>query len=847
MSAAWRLVFADASAGLAACAAAIAILALARRAAAGWRAMALRGAITLLIATAIADPRLVPTMSGDVIAVLDTSSSLAPEALATVWPSGTPNASARLSFGDRSASPLGAAIDLAVRALPDGGRVLVASDGAATDGDRASRSAAAAVARGVSIDAVALAPRPGPDAAVIGIRAPNTWHDGDIGQVEVSVAASTELSATVRLTLDERTVGERRITTGPRPVTVAFNPNVPPGNGPWRLQASIAAPGDREPGNDRRAWVVQRAPTLNVLVVGDSPEAIGLADVLTAAGITTAVLGPTRLGGRLSALARWDACVVVDLPASAFGVDQLATFEAMVTEHGQGLVLTGGRQSFLQGGWRGTALARLSPLLLAAPPQGDREAVALLLMVDRSASMAGGDVATHLTKLDLAREAAVLAAEVLQPGDTLGILAYDTEAAWVLPLTVVGEGARRVDVDSALRSLTAGGGTLIESALAIGLPALAAARAPTRHAVLLSDGRDASESTAALEAAVGAARAAGVTFSTLGIGRDADPELLGRLAQIGRGRAYVAVEAGDLPRLTVEESEIVRARAERSGSFRAQRVDDGPASLLSGVDVGALPPLSGYLALRPRPDADVALESPTGDPLLSGWQVGLGRVAAWASDVGAEWASAWPGDASARNLWLRAVRWTARSRAASALDANAQTDDATGRTVVTVQAMDDDGAPLDLAAATLVITSTEGASTADLRSVGPGLYAGVVTLQRIGAWPAAVRVAKGDVVRTSALTVARGFAPELAPGAHADARLAAIAAAGGGAVIDAVSARGSAAHDRAPLVLWPWLVALAAALWPLDVALQVNARQGTGRQRFGKGRGPSIAPDELGA
>ncbi|MFN8424403.1 MAG: hypothetical protein U0470_13855 [Anaerolineae bacterium] len=142
---------------------------------------------------------------------------------------------------------------------------------------------------------------------------------------------------------------------------------------------------------------MQRAPAPSVLVVGDSPEAVGLADALAADGVRTAVRGPARFGGRLSALAEWDACVVVDLPASAFGVDRLATLEAMVSERGQGLILTGGRQSFLQGGWQGTALSRLSPLLLAAPPHGDREAVALLLLVDRSASLAGGDLSTRLT------------------------------------------------------------------------------------------------------------------------------------------------------------------------------------------------------------------------------------------------------------------------------------------------------------------------------------------------------------------------------------------------------------------------------------------------------------------
>ncbi|MFN8424404.1 MAG: vWA domain-containing protein [Anaerolineae bacterium] len=248
---------------------------------------------------------------------------------------------------------------------------------------------------------------------------------------------------------------------------------------------------------------------------------------------------------------------------------------------------------------------------------------------------------------------------------------------------------------------------------------MAAANAPTRHAVLLSDGRDAGESAADLESAVASARAAGVTFSTLGIGRDADPELLGRLAQIGRGRAYVAVDAGDLPRLTVEESEIVRARAERTGSFRAQRAGDGPQPLLAGVDVGALPTAPGLPGAaaagvgrrRSRnPDGRSAAVRVAGRPRAGGGMEQRRR-----RGVGDGLA----GRCRRASRWLRAVRWTARRRAPREPDAAAETDDATGRTVVTAEAVDDDGEPFDSAAASLVITATEGASTTAMANVGP--------------------------------------------------------------------------------------------------------------------------------
>ncbi len=821
MNTAWRLALDAPTAGAIAALVALVAAAAARRAH-GWRAAAVRLAVGGLLAAALAEPVLAPSSPAARAVLVDASLSLAPGAAATAWPQGLSGVPV-LWFGDRTESPLAAAIDVAAGAAAGGGLV-VASDGAATDGAAAEGAARAAAARGVQVDAVALAGRAGTDAAVTSLAAPALWRGGETVSVIVGVVATQPVTGSVELALDGRAAHRAPAAIGRAPSTVAFDIELPPGSGPVRVEARVAAAGDREPANDRRHWVIQRAAPPRVLVIGDSAEAVGLADALLAAGLPTAVFGPTRLSSRLSAAAPWDVVVVVDLPAAVFGIDQLATLEALVAGRGHGLVLTGGRQSFLQGGWRGTALARLSPVTLEAPPHGDREAVALLLMIDRSASMAGGDQRAPFTKLDLAREAAVLATEVLQPGDAVGVLAYDSAAQWLWPLAPIAAGGGRGPVEDALRRLAAGGGTLIEQALAVGLPALAAADAPTRHAVLISDGRDAAESAAPLVAAVTAAHARGVTFSTLGVGRDADIELLARLAELGRGRAYRAVDAGDLPRLTVEESEIVRARAERSGAFRAQRTADADGgAMVAGVDIGALPELRGYLALRPRPEAVVALASPAGDPLLAGWQVGLGRVAAWTSDVGGAWAEGWPSDPAGRAALVATLRWAARRPGAAGIDAAAQTDDASGRTRVVARAVDAAGGPLDLAAATLVVTGTEGASRTALAEVAPGRYEGTITLPRPGAWPAAVEVARDRRVAAAALTVARGYPPELVPDGDAAARLARLAAAGGGDVVAPAAVRAPASGRPRPL--WAWFAALAAALWPLDVGLQLAARR----------------------
>jgi hypothetical protein len=52
-------------------------------------------------------------------------------------------------------------------------------------------------------------------------------------------------------------------------------------------------------------------------------------------------------------------------------------------------------------------------------------------------------------------------------------------------------------------------------------------------------------------------------------------------------------------------------------------------------------------------------------PLFARWQLGLGQVAAWTSDLGARWAAAWSRWPAYEKLWAQVARATMRRRAAS--------------------------------------------------------------------------------------------------------------------------------------------------------------------------------------
>jgi len=796
---------------------------LARRAGDGRARAAVRAALGSVLVLALATPIWASTAVPTVV-VIDRSASV-DGAQRRAFEAALPASAVRVAFGGDGTSDVGQALDSALPLLGGRpGRVVLASDGRATDDD-APEAAARLAEAGAMVDVLPLAPRVPVDAAVSALRIPARARAGDDLVAEVVLRATAAVTGELTATLDDRPILQRAVAVGGdgRAVAVPIPFRVPSVAGPLRLVADFAA-GDAQPANDRLVAASIVAPPPRALIVGDGIGAVGLADSLAASGVLATVLGPSRMPPTRSGLEPYDVLVLADVPAADLALDQMAALESFVTERGGGLLLAGGRQSYAQGGWQGTGLERLSPLALVPPPRTASDPIALLILIDRSASMGGGDSRSRLTKLDLAREAAILAAEVLDDGDRLAVLAYDDSARWLLPFGVFGGGLDLAGVETAIGGLATGGGTRILAALEAGLPVLAARDVDTRHAILLSDGRDSAEDAAPQEAAVAAAAAAGVTLSTIAIGLDADDAVLARLARVGRGRHHVARDATDLPRLAVEESEIVRARSEQTGAFAVRAAAGGSDRFVRRVQPADLPELGGYLALTPRDGAAVALVVGPDDPLLATWRYGLGEVAGWTSDTGERWAEGWRAGEGAA-FWDGLVRAIARAPAHEGLEVTLS--DRGDAAIVTVTALAEDGTPLDLAEGRASITGTRGVASAALEQVAPSRYRAVVP------WPAdapdalagAVLLARGSTRRTAAFVARRGQAPEWRIGRPGADVLAAIAHEGGGAVLSQDEVLGRIAAERDEVALWPWLLGLAVVLWPLDVYL------GLGRQR----------------
>jgi uncharacterized membrane protein len=727
---------------------------------------------------------------------------------------------------DPSASDLAGALRLAREILsPAGGQVFLFSDGLETSGDALAEARLAAAAN-VQVNVWPATPVGGPEMMVTSVQAPRTLRSGEEYAVDVRVgflppAGTVSAAATLRLFEGETLLAEEAVTldAGDNSFILRHQAAEP---GIVRLRAEISGADDGFSRNNVGGTTALVAePPAVLLVEGRVGSANELSAALNRSQIANDVISAANLPVRLSDLDQYDGMVLVDVPAASLSIDQMASVREFVRSEGRGLVATGGRNSYGLGAYKNTPLEDVLPVSMDPPERPQRPDIALLLIVDRSASMTA---IAGVSKFDMAKEAAMLSVESLQSEDSVGILSFDTGQLWVVPFQRIGQGLSREQIQDAIAQLPAGGGTDIFNALNEGIPAIAREQTSVRHVVLLTDGRSFTNDMGAYQRLIDGARRQDITLSTIAIGDDADTELLDILAQWGGGRYYFAAVPEDIPRLTLLESEIARADPVVEEDFRAQLGSTHP--LMRGFAPAELPPLAGYIATAAKPSAEVVLRSPADDPVMATWQYGLGRAIAWTSSLEQPWSAQWAGWPDYDRFWSQVVRYTLPEPDSGPLQVRVESTEAGAR--LSVDALEAGGQPRDLATVGARITLPDGTSRdIPVRQVAPGRYAQELALSSEGPYAISVLLLDGEerqeamtgYVQTAPAEYRAAFNQDAGNGV---ALLEEIATITGGEINADVVAEGT----RQPIVppeprpLWPWLVGAALLLWVLEIAVR---------------------------
>lgn len=723
---------------------------------------------------------------------------------------------------DGSATDLAAGLRIAGAVAPrdHARRVVLISDGRATTGD-----VDAEVTRleraGVRLDVVPIDPRSGPDVMVANLVAPDRARAAESLELRVAIRATTAQLVTVALQRDGVEV-DRRVVDAPAgdSEVVFLQPAGTPGLVRW--SASVSGPANGVTQNDRARASTRVEGSAEVLVVEGAPgEAGDLTSVFTASGANVTVVAPEELPD-LTELAASDAVVLVDVPASALSRDQVASLVTATRELGTGLLTLGGTASYGAGDYLGSELESLLPVVSEVKDPKRRSKVAQVFAVDVSGSMGACHCAEDgagqnaregggIEKSAIAREAATLALDGIAPDDELGVVALDDRARWLMDLAPVGDGSearqRLAGIEHGERATNLAPG-LTESA-----EQLRESDASLRHIVLFTDGFEDHGRLAALAAEAAQLREEGITVSVMGTG-EGSAEQLRLIADEGGGRFYPGRDLQALPDLLLQETKVVSRQLIVEGEFLPEVSSAAPevASLESA------PPVLGYVASTARPTATQHLRvGPERDPLLASWQVGLGQVASWTSDAGGRWAGGWVGWEGAPQFWADVLRSVAREPQGS-MEVHFD------RGSATLTASFDRAVP-DGAEVTASVTSPTGSTTeTPMRRLDDRRFEGVVATGPSGTYAlgAVATGAGGAPLASVSGAVELGYSQEyLADGSDPESLVLASTRTGGRGEITAEQFfdSGGLEPGRRAVDLTPWLLLLAALLWPAAVAV----------------------------
>jgi Mg-chelatase subunit ChlD/uncharacterized membrane protein len=719
------------------------------------------------------------------------------------------------------------ALQLGLALFPDEGakRMVLLSDGRENLG-YALEQANLAAAHHIELTYVPLEGLQGEvEVLVDSLEAPATTRLGQSFELAIVVHSTAQVGASMRVFGDGQLLhaqevvlreGENRFQVPVEATESGFH----------RFRVQVLPDADtRLQNNEASAFTVVHGPPRVLLVEGIPGEGTNLALALRGAQMEVDVISPAQLPATLPELAAYEAILLSNVNAQSLPAGAMDTLPIYVRDLGRGLLMSGGDQGFGAGGYLRTPLEDALPVYMDVRARELSANLALVLAVDKSGSMGrchcdNPDLNQTYTraevgqpKVDIAKEAVMRAASALGGQDFLGVVAFDDSASWALSLD------RLVDyatIEQEIGGIQAFGQTNILAGVEVAFAGLQETDAKRKHIILLTDGWTHSGDIRPLAREMAEQ---GITLSIVAAG-SGSAEYLEELAEAGGGRYYPAEDILTVPDFFLKETVQAVGQYIIEEPFYPLPSWKGP--VLRGLDAAALPALFGYNGTSPKNTALVELATPRGDPLLATWQYGLGRAAAWTSDLKGQWATDWITWEGYTRFTSQLVGWLLPLPQVEGFAVQAGLQD--GKAVIELQALDEQGHPRNFLEvnATLVDPALQTRQVR-LPQVGAGTYRNAVDLAQPGTYLLQVGASdREEPLSQHTLGLVVPYSPEYRSNTPDLALLHELARITGGERLiepTATFIHNLPAADRAREIWQPllWIVAL---LFPLDIAIR---------------------------
>lgn len=647
------------------------------------------------------------------------------------------------------------ALNAALSVLPDESRkrIVLITDGEENEGS-SSDIAGVLKEKGVDLKVLKIEKEKGSEVASVSLTVPQTLNIGEDLVIGVNIKSNVNTSGKLILFDGSEKAAEERVelTKGDNRFVFKDRADI---SGFKAYRAVIEAEQDTEMKNNEASSFINVLDRPMILLLEDKEgEGDEIAKILDGAHAYYKRSWAHSAPADLQSLAQYKTVILANVSAQNFSDGFLKALEPYVRDLGGGLIASGGDDSFALGGYFKTSLEKVLPVNMELKGKKAIPDMSIITVIDKSGSMS--EASGGITKLDLAKEAAARVLDSLRDNDDIGVLAFDDAQYWVIePQKPADREALRSDIGT----IRQGGGTSILPALEEAVKSMKSQSSKIKHIILLTDGQ--AEKTG-YDELLEDAKKAGITISTVAAGYDADVQLLEYISQKADGRFYVTDEYSNIPTIFAKETFMAARAYLNNREFTPKLVNMHP--VIEDAAASGLPSLKGYIASSPKDTARVLLESDEGDPILTLWQYGLGKTAAWNSDMKGVWNGNYVNWDNNPVLWNNLINWTIENYSSEDLNAEARAKGGYGEIIVQQIGSND---TID----TKAVITTPSLETIEttLDAEAPGQYKGSFRLEDTGAYFIQVVQSKaGEIYRAVSTGLSVQYSTEYSIDANSD-------------------------------------------------------------------------------
>ncbi len=535
--------------------------------------------------------------------------------------------SAMQELTNRDFSNLSDGIELAVSMIPDGvsGRIIVLSDGL-WNGNNPQNSVISAINRNIPIDYRYIGKTVLNDLAVTYLEVPKFLEPNEPFILRAGIDSPMEQNADIELFNGEKQLFKTEYHLKAGLNHLSFNLFAPSSSVAKYILKVFGTGKDSQKQNNVAKSVALVKGKKPALIVTNGVKS-SIKNLLDKNNIESEEKNPRDISWNIDSLLGYSVVILENVPAETLGYNGMHSLAAWVKNMGGGLILTGGKNSYGNGGYFQSPLEDALPVSLEMRSEKRKMNIAIAVVLDRSGSM--GMHVGGRTKMELADLGAAASLDLLGPKDEFVVFAVDTSPNLVVPLQSISSNKEEMR-NKILSIQSTGGGIFVYEGIQAAYEALKQSNCNTRHIILFSDAND-SEHPGEYWNLLSKAAIYNMTLSVIGLGKetDCDAEILKKIADEGKGRCFFTNEPEELPRLFTQDtfiaakSTFIEEKVNIFSSGELNTIINGNSNFKSSIDA------YNICYLKENATQLITAEDDDKSPILASWQYGLGKVACY--------------------------------------------------------------------------------------------------------------------------------------------------------------------------------------------------------------------------